>query len=541
MKPLLVASLLVLLVVHDVRAEGTVKLDTGEISGTVVEKDGAPPVRAFKGVPFAAPPVGELRWKPPARAKKWEGVRACTKVGAACPQPAVPLFTVAEGQSEDCLYLNVWTAAPAGETSTKLPVMVWIHGGSYTFGSGGQDMYDGTSLARQGVVVVTINYRLGPFGFLSHPALSKESGHGGSGNYGLLDQVAALEWVQRNIAAFGGDPGSVTIFGESAGGGSVMALLMSPLGKGLFHRAISQSGVCFARHLRTSVFGLEAAEKTGEKLAEKLGCAGAADVAAALRAKSAKELLEAAAPAVNPAASEGMGFGLVVDGRVLTDDPFVLMNAGKIADVPLLMGTTADEGTIFVTMTPHTKSAAAYRAFVRSLFATESDRVLERYAAASDEEIKDQLAALLGDSLFVAPARAFLRAHGRVAKSKAYLYQFTRVSPGAKAFGLGAYHGSELRYVFDTTAGSSSMGMVKADHALGKTVSAAWARFAKTGDPNGGGLVEWPAFTAENDAHLEIGDRIRASSGLRKAECDFFETVWRGLSLTGAKAAKRWF
>ncbi|MEZ0227249.1 MAG: carboxylesterase family protein, partial [Planctomycetota bacterium] len=254
------------------------------------------------------------------------------------------------------------------------------------------------------------------------------------------------------------------------------------------------------------------------------------------------EILEVAAPTINPAASDGMGFGLVVDGRALPDDPFVLMSARKIADVPLLIGTAADEGTIFVAASPHTQSVAAYRAFVRSVFVTESDRVLERYAPASDEDVKGTLAALLADSLFVAPARSFVRARASGATAKAYMYQFTRVSPGAKTFGIGAYHGSELRYVFDNTTGSSSMGLVKADHALAKVMAGAWVRFAKTGDPNGEGLVEWPAYTAENDAHLELGDTVRVSSGLRKAECDFFETVWTNLRVPAArKVAKRWF
>lgn len=532
---LLVLQLATAALATSARAQDTVKLDSGEISGVVATKEGAEDVRVFKGIPYAAPPVGALRWKPPQRPARWEGVRACAAFGPACPQPAIPLMGVSEKQSEDCLFANVWT--PAKDASAKLPVMFWIHGGSFVFGSGAQDVYAGEALARRGVVVVTINYRLGPFGFLSHPGLSKE---GCPGNQGLLDQVAALEWVKRNIAAFGGDPGCVTIFGESAGGGSVVALLLSPLAKGLFHRAISQSGVCFARPLRAGAYGMEPAEKTGERLADLLGCAESDDPVASMRAKSAKELLAAAKPAMNPFAGEGLTFGLVVDGVAITEDPFALMAKGKTADVPLLVGTTADEGTIFVMMSPLGNSKASLRTFVETIFGAEADRILAAYPAETDAEVKPSLARLLGDALFIGPARAFIRSRSGF-NSKSFLYTFTRVSPGAKSFGLGAYHGSELRYVFDTFDAPGAMGLTKDDRALGKKMSAAWVRFAKTGDPNGEGIPSWPAYTTANDAHLELGDTVREGNGLHRAECDLFDKVWANLLTPGKKAAKRWF
>jgi para-nitrobenzyl esterase len=227
-------------------ADDSLTIDSGKISGGTAGNDGK--VRVFKGIPFAAPPVGKLRWQPPQAAATWQGVRECKEFGNTCPQQPYPAGSIyaqpPQPQSEDCLYLNVWT--PAENATAKLPVMVWIHGGALTRGSGSTGIYDGEALARRGVVLVTINYRLGPFGYLAHPALSRESSHSSSGNYGVLDQIAALEWVSRNIAAFGGDPGRVTIFGESAGSWSVCALVASPLSKGLFHRAIGQSGGCFA-------------------------------------------------------------------------------------------------------------------------------------------------------------------------------------------------------------------------------------------------------------------------------------------------------
>jgi para-nitrobenzyl esterase len=517
------------------RAEDTVTLDTGEISGSVSRQDGAAEVRVYKGIPFAAPPVGPLRWKPPEPAAPWKGVRACTAFGQACPQPSIPLFTVDEAESEDCLYLNVWTGAKARDA--KLPVMVWIHGGSYAFGSGAQDIYDGAALARRGVVLVTINYRLGPFGFFSHPALSKESGRNASGNYGLLDQIAALEWVKRNAAAFGGDPGCVTIFGESAGGGSVTALLLSPLAKGLFQRAIAESGVLFARGLRDRTPGSEPAERTGERLADALACSGRADVLGALRAKTAKEVLAATAGTMNALGTEGMTFGPVVDGWVIPDDPLALMAAGKESDVPLLIGTTADESSLFIVGSPHARSRAAFRTFVESWFGKETDRVLEQYPGTSPQELHEALARLMTDASFIEPARTFARSRGSL-RSRTFMYHFTRVSPGAKLLNLGAHHAAELRYVFETLDAPGLGSFAKRDRDLSKTMAAAWVRFAQRGDPNGEDLPPWPAYTRENDAHLELGDELRVGSGLRREACDLLDSVWASLR---AAPKKRWW
>lgn len=531
---------LTLLLAGHARAEGTLeapRLDSGAISGVLVEKEGAAPVRAFKGIPFAAPPVGALRWKPPQPVAPWEGVRACEAFGPVCPQPMVPFFVVPGPRSEDCLYLNVWTGA--ADPGAKLPVMVWIHGGSLIFGAGSQGLYDGAPLARRGVVVVTINYRLGPFGFLAHPALSKESPQGVSGNYGLLDQLAALEWVKRNIAAFGGDPGCVTIFGESAGGGSVQALLLSPLARGLFHRAIVQSPVLSAPPLRGGAPGVESAEAAGERFAAAIGVAGpepsSAEALAALRSKTAPELLAGSAGPPEVGVTKGVTFGLCADGVAIPDDPVALVAAGKQADVPLLIGTTADEGTLFVG-TIRTRADLAKA--IDGMFGAQAPAVAEAYPASSDGEAKRVAARLLADSIFVAPTRAFVRARQGLS-SKAWLYAFTRAPMAGRLLGLGAHHGCELGYVFETLDAPGAMGIQPLDRTLSATVAAAWVRFARSGDPSGEGLPEWPAYTAENDAHLELGDEVRPGAGLRKAQCDLLEQVWAELKPAAKPLEKR--
>lgn len=494
---------------------GVVRLDSGPISGTVTP--GAEPVRVFRGIPFARPPVGPLRWRAPERPEPWEQVRACAAFGPACPQPRIPIFGVMGPTSEDCLYLNVWTAAK--DAGAKLPVMVWIHGGSYAFGAGSLPLYDGAALARRGVVLVTINYRLGPFGYLAHPALSAESGRG-SGAYGFLDQVAALEWVQRNIAAFGGDPGCVTIFGESAGGGSVTGLLVSPLAKGLFHRAIAQSGVLFAQPLA-------AAEASGERLAEELGC----DSLEALRARPADALLKAAAVSMNIFGEGAFRFGPVIDGHLLPADPVELM--ARQHDVPLLLGSCADEGSIFVVSSPEGASKAALERAATGLFGDQAPRVLELYPVEQDAQARAALSRLVADAYFIAPIRAFARARADL-RSPTFLYHFTRVSPGARLLRLGAHHAAELGYIFGTL---NPMGTNQDDRALAERIAAAWVRFARAGDPNGEGLPAWPAYAAASDEHLELGDEVRVGAGLRRRECDALAEVWEALR----RPAKKFF
>jgi len=442
-----------------------IQLDAGRVSGLTVGD--ARDVRVFKGIPFAAPPVGDLRWKPPQPVKPWDGVRACTEFGPWCPQPTPLLGGAPPKQSEDCLYLNVWTAAKSA--ADKLPVMFWIHGGGCTTGSGGSPFYNGEHLARQGVVVVTINYRLGPFGYLAHPLLSKESPHGVSGNYGHLDQIAALQWMRKNIAAFGGDPGCVTIFGESAGAMSVCRLMISPHARGLFHRAIAQSGGAHGRNrpLREKRGPLAPMETEGERIAQKLGCDRAENPLAALRATSAKALLAASMPAQG-LFGRGVKFGPVVDGWTIPEDPEVMFEAGRQHDVPFMAGSNADEGTLFISQMP-VKSAAGYKLAVRGVFGRYADEALKLLPCQGDEDVKAAFSRLTTISAFVGPARSLVRAM-EAKRSPAFLYHFTRVPPALKRRGLGAMHAAEVPYVFGTLPPGPSPD--EKDRELSKVMSA---------------------------------------------------------------------
>ncbi|MEW6354773.1 MAG: carboxylesterase/lipase family protein [Planctomycetota bacterium] len=494
-------------------AEEPIRITGGLITGE--ERNG---VRIYRGIPFAAPPVGDLRWKPPQPVVPWEGVRECIQYGPSCPQPTPLMGPPPVKSSEDCLYLNVWT--PANRGDRKLPVMVWIHGGGFTTGSGSGPWYEGSALARQGVVVVTINYRLGPFGYLAHPLLSKESERNVSGNYGMLDQIAALKWVQENIAAFGGDPGCVTIFGESAGSASVCRLMVSPLAKGLFHRAIAESGGAHGRnrHLRERWYGLEPMEKEGERIARTLGCDTAENPIAALRQKSSDEILNAS-NAAQGLFGKGFKFGPVIDGWALPDDPSLLFDEGKQHNVPFMTGTNADEGTIFLQQVP-VKQVAGYRWFMRILFAEQADDMLRLFPASKAEEIPGALNRATTVACFVVPARSLVRAMERMGGT-AYLYHFTRVPPSPKSQQLGCFHALEVLYVFGNVTTGPAFNA--ADRKLADAMSACWVRFAATGDPNGAGIPEWPAYRAETDQYMEFGDEIAVKSGLYREACDAIE------------------
>lgn len=494
-----------------------VRIESGQVSGMTADQK--LDVRVYKGIPYAAPPVGDLRWRPPQAPVRWKGTRAATDFSASCPQPVGSIVPAPEKASEDCLYLNVWTAAKTG--GAHLPVMVWIHGGGYSRGSGNQTLYDGVALAWEGVVLVTINYRLGPLGFFSHPLLSRESGHDASGNYGLMDQIFALGWVRRNIAAFGGDPEHVTIFGESAGGGAVMRLMVSPLAQGLFHRAISESGVLSGdRPLREKLLGLEPAEETGRKLARALGCETAKDPLAALRAKSADEIIAAAKPGLGMF-TDDMRYLPIVDGYVMPDQPARLFGAGRQAAVPLIIGTNANEATIFM-VPPPVKDLPGYRRLVTALYPAYADEVLRLYPADSDQEVLPALDRLMTDSWFGTSARFVVRSMSRV-KSPAFLYQFTRVPPGTRRLHLGAYHTVEIPYIFGVDM--PRMEMQEKDRELARIMRSYWVAFATTGNPNRPGLPEWPAYVESQDRHLEFGDEIRVGQALHQQGLDLFSKI----------------
>jgi len=498
-----------------------IKIDTGQISGTTVGE-----LHIYKGIPFAAPPVGDMRWKPPQPAAPWQGVKECTEFG---PAPMGYFSTsfpaYAETVSEDCLYLNVWT--PAKTTGDKLPVMVWIYGGYFRFGEGSNPTYDGENLASHGVVVVNFNYRVGPFGFLAHPLLSEENEHNSSGNYGLLDQIAALQWIQRNIAAFGGDPNRVTIFGESAGATSVICHMVSPLSEGLFQRAISESMYESDdwTDIRQNKYGTEAREKMGEQLAKDLGCDTAADPIACMRAKSAQEVLDTGKPPAK-LSEPGYNYEPCVDGWVIPDLPLNIFEAGKQHPVPLSIGSNSDEWALFQMLSKPTMDA--YKAYVNNTFGDEAQQVLDMYPASDDKEAAASEKQLITLYTFTCPAKAYAGAMSKV-NSKAYLYQFSRVAPGAKM--LGAFHSREIGYVFGNL--SPFLSPLKAeqyfddnDRALSEAIMSYWASFAAAGDPNKEGLPQWPVYDAAGQ-YLDLGDKIVVKSGLHDEICDLLMNTFK--------------
>lgn len=451
-------------------------------------------VRVYRGIPYAAPPVGDNRWRAPQPAPDWDGVLSAGAFSPMCPQKGhYPPDAPAEPMSEDCLTLNIWTPAADGE---KLPVMVWIHGGGLTNGSGSTPLYWGDSLARRGVVVVTFNYRLGVLGFLAHPELNGEAEHGGSGNYGFLDQIAALNWVQRNIAAFGGDPSQVTIFGQSSGSMSVSMLIASPLAKGLFRRAIGQSGGVFEPVEVDPRFSPAGAADYGARFAAKAGAASLA----ALRAMPAEKLIELGySPQFN------------IDGKALTKAPNDAYAAKAQNDVDLLVGANKDEGEWFLTGTDVT--VKNYKEVLARTFPGWLVRFIGVKPGASDAEAHAAVAAFETDMRFRWDMWAWARAAAAADRGSVYFYQFSKAPPlraGNPNRGLGATHGMEMAYVFDHLAPDVADWTDK-DSALADNIAAYWTNFAKTGDPNGGTLPQWTEFGVNPQDVMVLGDAVGAA------------------------------
>ena len=494
-----------------------------------------PAVRVYKGIPYAAPPVEALRWRGPEPPRSWDGVRKAVSFAPGCMQHVAgsrPPWTeefMHQGEiSEDCLYLNVWTAVQ--EAGEPLPVLVYVHGGGFTEGSGSVPVYDGEQLAKKGLVVVTINYRLGVFGFLAHPELTAESerhaapdsgpgngghdngnqnngdqdnagrGHGGPTNFGLLDQVAALQWVQRNIAAFGGDPNRVALAGQSAGAMSVYLLTASPLARGLFQRAIVQSGpgglasfgVASTRSLARP---LAEAEASGVAFAEAAGASSLED----LRAMSAEDL------AATPAPGSGiLRFGPVTDGHFLPEDAHDVYAKGTQNDVPMMTGFNADEASAFPGYGQATPDA--FREAARERYGEAADDLLALYPTATDEEAgaaqktsqRDLAAAALGNL-------AEERAH--TAQTALYLYYFDRGIPWPERPEFGAFHTAEVPYFFNNLA-LLDRPWEALDHRLADTMASYWAHFAAEGDPNGDRLPDWPAFDGQNANFMRLGEQM---------------------------------
>lgn len=509
-------------------AEPIVSVKAGQLQG--VNQKG---IFVFKGVPFAAPPVGERRWRPPQPVESWIGVRPAAKFGPTAYQRGTGfntfIDTLIDGQgwgfarregvklllkvapkpkaSEDCLYLNV--RAPTLDSQAKLPVMVWIHGGDHQDGAGSEVFYDSNALAGNGVVAVTINYRLGLLGYFAHPELMAESEQGVAGNYGTLDQIAALRWVQENIAAFGGDPDNVTVFGESAGGESVIHMLTSPLARGLFHKAIAQSAANAGQmiHLKRPFLTHPAAVQSSLAFAAKAGVTGRNQLAQ-LRQLSADALYQ-----VVRQNEELSGFYPVIDGYVLPTSPFVAFQHGQQANVPLLIGSNADEATLLYPLLPSPLPEYQHQplpanempAFMREAFGADLDELVQLYPGLEKRNPQSEIS-FLGDLMFGAKARFYAECAARQ-DQPTFLYFFTRVPPSPKQT-AGAFHAAEISFVH----GSSNpiLPLSPADLILSATMMGYWTQFAKTGDPNGGNRPQWEPFDPAQPGWMVLGtDEVR--------------------------------
>lgn len=497
-------------------ANPTATVDQGKLQGTMEQG-----LAVYRGIPFAAPPVGDLRWRPPQPAAKWGGVRPADKFAPECVQAAGP--TPAGRQppemSEDCLYLNVWT--PAKNASDHVPVLVWIYGGGFNAGATSIPTYSGEVLAKKGVVLVSIAYRLGPLGFFAHPELTAESPHHASGNYGLMDMIAGLQWIQKNIAAFGGNPNKVTIFGESAGGIAVSELCASPLAKGLFEGAISESGGSFGHQRAAGMPGenmksLADAERTGEALAREAGAVSIGD----LRKVPADKILAAAR------GQRGLAWP-IVDGWVLPDDQYNLYEAKNFNDTPILVGYNSDEGATF--SRDHTPQE--YIANTHKRYDQFADSLLAAYPG-GQTTVPKTARDLARDSTFGWHTWVWARLQSSLGTGKAYLYYFDQHpdypadSPRA---GIGAPHGREVPYVFGHLNDLRGETPTAADQVVSDAMVTYWTNFAKYGTPNGKGEPDWPAFSDQNQQVMDFSgaphvEPVQSEAGLKALDAYF---AWR--------------
>ena len=515
-----------------------VKIDSGTVAGTI---SGQPTVRVFKGIPFAAPPLGENRWKAPQPVAKWDGVRKADAFGAPCAAGAPPAGRGGGGgrgaaapgaasqapaapprepaRAEDCLYLNVWTSATS--PNDKRPVMVWIYGGGFTGGSGGLAWYDGENLASKGPVIVTFNYRLGSLGFFAHPELAKESGHNASGNYGMMDAIAALQWVKKNISAFGGDPNNVTIAGESAGAIMVGALLGSPQAKGLYHRAIAESGGWMGLTMGRMASG-QTAQANGAKTMEALGVKTIAE----LRAKPMNELTGLSAG------------GLIVDGYLIPEDVSLTFTNGKQHAVDVLTGSNKDEANFGVCPGVGGRgggpalTADAFKTNAQRKFGEAADEYLKLYTVSSDAEAPSAAHQACADEINW-NMRQWAVAQAKAGK-KAYTYFFTRIPTlnGAPS-PQGATHTAEISYAWNNPKGQATQTWNDVDTKLADTMSSYWVNFITKGDPNGNGLPKWPEFKdLANGRVMVLGDTVQVESAAPTAKLSFYQAAYQRLLKT---------
>jgi len=518
-----------------------VKIDSGLLAGTA---SGQPSVRVFKGIPFAAPPLGENRWKAPQPVAKWEGVRKADAFGAPCAAgpagggrgggrgaaapgaaaaaPAAPVAPREPARSEDCLYLNVWTSANGA--NDRRPVMLWIYGGGFTGGSGGLAWYDGENLASKGPVIVTINYRLGSLGFFAHPELAKESGsHNASGNYGMMDAIAALQWVKRNISAFGGDPNNVTIAGESAGAMMVGALVGSPLAKGLFHRAIAQSGGYMGLTMGRMTLG-QTAQANGVKTMEALGVKTIAE----LRARPLNELTGLSAG------------GLIVDGYVIPEDLSLTFMNGKQNVVDVLTGSNKDEANFGLCFGSVGRGGGAgptaetFKANAQRRFGEAAGDYVKLYNVATDADAQPAAHAACGDEINW-NMRQWAVAQEKAGK-KAYTYFFTHIPTiNGGPSPQGATHTAEISYAFNNPKGQANQTWNDVDTKLADQMSSYWVNFITKGDPNGNGLAKWPEYKDLASGRVMVfGDTPQVESAAPSAKLSFYQAAYQRLIKTPA-------
>ena len=483
-----------------------VVLDSGAIEGV---RDG--PLRVFKGIPFAAPPVGDSRWREPRSPAPWTGVRKATTFAPACMQTGVSMpGEIPPTTSEDCLYLNIWTPASA----KNLPVIVWIYGGGFFNGSASMPLYWGDRLARKGAVIVTFGYRVGPFGFLAHPELTKESPHHSSGNYGLLDQIAALRWVQRHVAAFGGDPARITIAGQSAGAASVSILMSSPLAKGLFQRAIAESGGMFEPMQLAPNYQLVNAEREGEAYARSVGATSLAD----LRALSAAALLKGNAGEISHP---------VIEPEVMPRSPYDTFASGEQNDVPILIGSNENEARSLIPDLAAVR-AATFEADITKRWGVLPPALLAPYPHTTDAQAVRARLDFERDLRFGWDMWAWASLTATNGKSPVYYYHFDHDPPfpsGSVYAGWGPSHYSELWYSFDHL-NQESWAWTRADRLLATHISSYWVNFARSGNPNGKGLPIWPPFTRDNQQVLYLDDPTHAGPVAHVKELQAIDAVY---------------
>ncbi|MBT3609130.1 MAG: carboxylesterase family protein [Gammaproteobacteria bacterium] len=503
-----------------------VSTEHGMLEGAWSQADAS--IGVFRGIPYAQPPVGNLRWRAPQDLAPWTGVRQATTFGAACWQSySDDAFVWSRGEfprSEDCLHLNIWQPE---KTDATAPVMVWFHGGAHTGGFAHVELFDGTELARQGVVVVTVNYRLGPWGFLAHPALAEESEHNSTGNYGLMDKIAALKWVQKNIQGFGGNPDNVTLFGQSAGSSSVCALMASPLASGLFDKAIGQSAACLVKEKRDAN-----GQQRGARLAQlALGELGAQDSESQVTAKQLRSIDNQSLLSAMENSPWSEGSRIVVDGWVLPEAPVDVFNANQQAKVPLLVGSLANEGHELLPLN-NALTESELDQYLNKTFAETAPKLKALYA--EDLAISPGMALreILTDAFMAMSMRGWAQ-YNYNADQPTYLYYMDYVPPAYQIYlfddpnlnlpggprSTGAYHSGDLAYVFNNV-GKTGDFWLEEDFAMARAMSGYWTNFAKTGNPNGANLPNWARYEPQNHNTQLLSNPIKTIAGAKREKLD---------------------